>query len=701
MAPSPANAPASHVAPVWLDRLAAVGWRVLVTVLLGIVLVAIAVDLLSVTASILVSLIAAAALAPLLRALRRRGLSRAVSAAAATALGLAVVGVGLIAVVIALLPGIGDIVTAVADGLRSIRDQLVGMAAGDVVPAAVDRLAAAVGDLAALDISSIVDSAILVGTVAVLALFLTYFLLQDGELGWAWLVRSVPAEQAEELTSAAGTGLDRVGRFLYRTASLAVIDAVVVAAVLTLLGVPVAWPLAVLVLVAGFVPYLGAIVAGTIVALATLATAGPGATLVVLAAFGATAVVSRRAIGRTRLGDAVGLHPVVVLVSIPVAAALFGVLGLVVVLPVIVFAEAIRRPILALLDPALPGGGTPTAARSDIVPGWLDRLAQWSWRALVVVGMGIVVVRLVVLVPGIAVPAVLAIVTAATLQPLAGRLSRAGRSRTFAAAGATVGAVAVVGLAVAVTLVWSTRSLGEILDTALEGAAALDLAWVADAVAELAGGISLDLRGLLGGLLALLLATAIGLLLTFFFLRDGPAIWDRVLGPLRGARRDRMDQAGERAVRLLSGYMIGTAIISLFGAVTTTLMMAVLGLPLAVPIGVLTFFAGFIPYIGSFISTAFAFLVAVAVGEPSDIAWMAVFTIVFNLVQGSGVAPIVYGKTLSLHPAIVLLAVPVGGEIAGILGMFLVVPFAAIISATWRLVRDAIEADAMVDPGPS
>jgi predicted PurR-regulated permease PerM len=132
--------------------------------------------------------------------------------------------------------------------------------------------------------------------------------------------------------------------------------------------------------------------------------------------------------------------------------------------------------------------------------------------------------------------------------------------------------------------------------------------------------------------------------------------------------------------------------------VTSALIMVLLGLPLAVPIGILTFFGGFIPYIGSFVTTALAFLVAVAVGTPADIVIMFVYTIVFNLVQGSVVAPIVYSRALSLHPAIVLLAVPIGGAIAGILGMFLVVPIAAIVSATWRLVVATIEDDAPAAP---
>ena len=82
-----------------------------------------------------------------------------------------------------------------------------------------------------------------------------------------------------------------------------------------------------------------------------------------------------------------------------------------------------------------------------------------------------------------------------------------------------------------------------------------------------------------------------------------------------------------------------------------------------------------IPYIGSLIMTGLAFLVTVATGSPTDIAIMAIFTIVFNIVQGNFVAPIVYSKVVSLHPAVVLVAIPAGNEIAGVIGMFLVVPF--------------------------
>ncbi len=80
---------------------------------------------------------------------------------------------------------------------------------------------------------------------------------------------------------------------------------------------------------------------------------------------------------------------------------------------------------------------------------------------------------------------------------------------------------------------------------------------------------------------------------------------------------------------------------------------------------------------------------------------MGIYTIVFNIVQGNFVAPIVYGRAVNIHPAIVLLAIPAGMALAGIAGMFLVVPVIGVIATTWRMglrvFADGPVADA--DPG--
>ena len=187
-------------------------------------------------------------------------------------------------------------------------------------------------------------------------------------------------------------------------------------------------------------------------------------------------------------------------------------------------------------------------------------------------------------------------------------------------------------------------------------------------------------------------------------MRDGPEAWARFLERFEPGRRSYIGAAGGRAFAVLGGYMLGTSAISLFGAVSQFVIMTILGIPFALPLAVLSFFGGFIPYIGSAITTGLAFLVTVATGSDTDIVIMAVYTIAFNIIQGNFVAPLVYSAVVSLHPAVVLAAIPAGNEIAGIIGMFLVVPFLGVVATTWRTVLrvlDTEEIEPLEDAGPA
>jgi predicted PurR-regulated permease PerM len=346
-------------------------------------------------------------------------------------------------------------------------------------------------------------------------------------------------------------------------------------------------------------------------------------------------------------------------------------------------------------DPA-PAEGP---SRSAGVPVWLDRLGQWSWRALVLATLAGLVIALVVRIPSVVVPGVIAVVAAATLLPLVSRLSARGWGRATAAAVSTGGAALAIGLVCVVALLMTIGPLREVLDAAVAGASRLDLAWLRDLVREASTSLEVDVAAAFAGMLGLGLGLLLALLMTFFFLRDGAGWWSGVMARLPAGRRVPVAEAGGRAVDVLAGYMVGTAVISGFGAVTTGLILVVLGLPLAVPVTVIGFFFGFIPYVGSFLSTALALLVTVALGTTTDVVVMLVFTVVFNIAQGNFVTPLVYGRSLSLHPAVVLMAIPIGGEVAGILGMFLVVPVAAMVAATWRLLLRAIDGPAAAGSG--
>ena len=178
----------------------------------------------------------------------------------------------------------------------------------------------------------------------------------------------------------------------------------------------------------------------------------------------------------------------------------------------------------------------------------------------------------------------------------------------------------------------------------------------------------------------------LGALFAFYLLRDGGRLWGRLLVRVPSEAVSEVDAAGTRGAEVLGGYMFGTAVISLVGAASQLVIMVVLGIPLALPVFVLSFFLCFIPYIGGFITTGIAFLLTVAFGSPFDILVMGIWTIVFNIVTGNIVAPVVYGRTVHIHPAIVLLAIPAGAAIAGMLGMFIVVPALGVVAATWRTV---------------
>ena len=379
-APPSASRPA---VPVWLDRMAAIGWRVLVTSALGLVIALIAGILADVTMGIILALVVAAPLVPTVERLRRRGMSRSLASAAACVAGLLGLVVVVALMVGAFLPYLRELIDLVTRGLTDLGDALAAAGVPDWVIAAFDRVESAIRDLALTDLQAVVGDAVSVGTVLVLAGFLLFFLLQDGDRGWAWLTDQLESWQADRLTSSAHAGLTRVGAYVSRTVVLAGLDAVVAFVLLTPLGVPFTGPLVTVVFLLGFIPYLGGIVATLVVGLATQALVGlrPGDRGHGRPRRGrpARGPTARRHPHRTPGRRAPGPRPACDPSRGDAVRAVrpdHGGPG-----------HAVRHHRHAA-DPRharhRPGGGRGDApGRPDwAVPFWLDRLAQCSWRAL-------------------------------------------------------------------------------------------------------------------------------------------------------------------------------------------------------------------------------------------------------------------------------------------------------------------------------
>jgi predicted PurR-regulated permease PerM len=678
--------------PAWLANVAALGWRVLVVVALLVVVVVMARQLWVVTATIVLSVVVGAVLAPSVVRLRAQGRSR--NAAALIVWGIAMLIalalLGLLAV--ALAPYVAELARRLEAGAAAVQDAIEAQDLPPVVGAVWHDVIHLLGWLVGDAVGGVVSTAAGVVTVLILSVFLVFFLVRDGDRGWLWAFQALGEAKRERITAAGRDALVRLGGYLRGTTILAVLMAVTTFLFLVLLGIPLAAPLALLVFLAGYVPVVGGVVATVVVLLVAYATAGLTTTLVLLALIAVRNVLMSSFIRPSVYGRTVSIHPALVLIVLPAGYSLGGIIGLLAAVPVTAVVIAVGSAVVSVVQP------DPPPPLPGIVPGWLDRFAQWSWRILVVIGLVATAVAAAVLMPLVVTPIVIALVVTATLDPLVAALVRRGWGRTLASVVAVVASTLVVVLLLVLAVVSLAEHSGDVGAGIEAGARSIDtstngtLGVGVHAVVGLVQGIQTIVA--LGGALASFGAVVVlGLLLSVAFLSDGGRLWGRIVGRAPEAHRPALDGAGSRALGVLGGYMIGTAAISGVGAASQWLIMVVLGIPLALPVAVLSFILCFIPYLGGFLSTGIAFLITVAYGSPLDIGIMVIWTIVFNIVQGNIVSPLVYGRTVSLHPAVVLMAIPAAGAVAGILGMFLVVPALGVVAATWRPVLALLAGD--------
>ena len=248
-------------------------------------------------------------------------------------------------------------------------------------------------------------------TVLILGGFLTFYVIQDGHKAWAMAIRDLDDWRQETLTARGAVALERVGEYLRGTALNAGVGALTTWLYLQVLGVPLAGPIAVFVFLAGFMPYIGPVVSTAFVLLVTLAARDLVATVILLALIVVTSLFQRRVFSRY-VRQTMPTQPALIVIALPAGAALFGLIGLIAAVPAVIVAETFAPAIVATLE----SGRREVAAAGALVPVWLDRLAQWAWRALVIGGVGAIVVGAALQFPGVTLPLVLALVLAATLK---------------------------------------------------------------------------------------------------------------------------------------------------------------------------------------------------------------------------------------------------------------------------------------------
>lgn len=212
-----------------------------------------------------------------------------------------------------------------------------------------------------------------------------------------------------------------------------------------------------------------------------------------------------------------------------------------------------------------------------------------------------------------------------------------------------------------------------------------------DSLRANAGGIS---TGLISGatLLAEVLAgLLLMIVLVFFFVYDGRRMWQFGLSLVPQHRRDLVDGAGREAWAATAGYMRGVVLIAVVDAVLIGLALALIGVPLVVPLMVLVFFGAFIPLVGAFASGAVAALVALVSNGVIDAGLVIAAIIVIQQVEGDLLYPNVVGKLIRLHPIAILLVLTAGTVVAGILGALFAIPVAAAAWTAYRYARERLD----------
>jgi predicted PurR-regulated permease PerM len=332
------------------------------------------------------------------------------------------------------------------------------------------------------------------------------------------------------------------------------------------------------------------------------------------------------------------------------------------------------------------------------VPRFLELGAAWAWRFVVVAAAGYILLWLISRLRVVVIPIVVAAILAALFAPAVDLLARA-LPRLAAvwitllgAIGTLVGIGWLLSSPVAsatddLRSQWDT-AIDDVEDWAVDGPLGLDRSdvdtafeRVADGARSFASGLFDEPAGMARLAADVLTGFFLAIVVMFFVLKDGPSMWRWFLAHVHAARRDPIDRGGRAAFRAVQGWIRGVAITGAVDGLLIGIALLILGVPGALPLAVITFFAAFFPIIGATLAGALATAVALTTEGPAVALIVAIVVLIVQQVEGDILLPIVMYRQVSLHPVVVLVVLAIGGAVAGLVGAIVAVPTTAAITA--------------------
>jgi predicted PurR-regulated permease PerM len=216
---------------------------------------------------------------------------------------------------------------------------------------------------------------------------------------------------------------------------------------------------------------------------------------------------------------------------------------------------------------------------------------------------------------------------------------------------------------------------------------------VRDVVAGLGEAVSNMVQGSFAFFPKILELIAVPLLM-FYMLLDGPRLVREARGFLPPSRQDEAGELLKRLNRILVEYVRGQLMTSVFIGVVATLGLWLLGLRMALLVGVIAFFLEAVPFFGPLIWGTLAVVLALAQAGPGNPLpiFVAIFALVAQQVDSHLFAPLILGRFTRVHPLLLIFATLLGASLFGLIGMFLAAPVTALAKETFLFTMERVQA---------
>ena len=352
-------------------------------------------------------------------------------------------------------------------------------------------------------------------------------------------------------------------------------------------------------------------------------------------------------------------------------------------------------------------------------PRLLVAASEISWRVLVCIAALSVVVYALTRVGFAVIPVIIALLLSTLFAPLARAMERRGMPRVLAATFAFLGGILILSALIALIasgvaseaddlskqVSGGANELGGIIADLPFGFEEAEVQKQIDQIDDRVRENSTSIRnGVVSGAFAagqFLGGLVIVLVVLFFFIKDGRQMWTWFCRLFPPGRRPALDELGDRSWNVLTAYVRGVVFVAFVDAVGIGIGLFLVGVPLVLPLAVLTFVLAFIPLVGAFVAGAAAVLVALVANGPVAALIILGIVLLVQQLEGNVLYPFIVGRTVQLHPVAVLLAVTVGGLLYGIVGAALAVPVAVVVAAAATTIqRHSIHGEVAVGPPP-